>query len=288
MRRFRPVAVSLLLAPAALGCSQARLRAHLENERGIALDGVSRHDAAESHYLRAVGYDVRPEIPLTNLGRSKTMAKAYSEAHQHFEQALLRAPDLYEAHYGDGAALYEWGESIRDPRNCEVERTLELWEQSRRRFESALELAREGADIEAASSGRDHVATRIDAIAPFAETPPPECETPPPPQPQGGGGGAEDDPNQDPSEDPRPDPEGAPEEDPPVDPSPQGAPPPGDSPPQGGGGGGGMSDDELQQVRDLLDALRGQTREPGKFYRGSEEEQFASESWENPETIIKW
>ena len=198
MSRWRRIAVALVLAPVAMGCGQARLRAHLENERGIALDGVSRHDDAESHYLRAVGYDVRPEIPLTNLGRSKTMAKAYSEAHQHFEQALLRAPDLYEAHYGDGAALYEWGESIRDPQNCEVERTLELWEQSRRRFESALELAREGDDVDAATSSRDHVASRIEAIAPFAETPPPECETPPPPpEPQGGGGGDEDDPNQD-------------------------------------------------------------------------------------------
>ena len=49
-----------------------------------------------------------------------------------------------------------------------------------------------------------------------------------------------------------------------------------------------MSDEELEQVREMLAELRGQTREPGKFFRGSEEEQFASETWENPEKVIKW
>ena len=97
------------LALGLLGCGTAKWKAHIENERGLALDGVERYADAEVHYLRAVGYDVNPEIPLTNLGRSKTMAAAYSEAHQHFEQAMLIAPALYDPHFNDGVALYHWG-----------------------------------------------------------------------------------------------------------------------------------------------------------------------------------
>ena len=59
---------------------------------------------------------------------------AGDEAHDLFQEALTIDPALAEAMFNDGVTLYLWGAAERDPNNCDLERTRELWNQAAARF----------------------------------------------------------------------------------------------------------------------------------------------------------
>ena len=67
-RASRAAATRLGLAP------------YRENEQGIALDALGRHEEARVHYKRAIGYGIRVEVPTFNLARSVHREGGYSEA----------------------------------------------------------------------------------------------------------------------------------------------------------------------------------------------------------------
>jgi len=282
--RAKGALLPLLFLVVLCGCSGSRFRAHVENEKGIARDALTQHAEAEPHYLRSIGFNVRPEVPMVNLGRSKTLEGSFAEAHQHLEQAMLLAPELFEAHFNDGVALHEWGASVLDPRYCEVDRTIELWSQAIVRFEGASELSVDDETRSLATANLDFVRASVSELESYRDNPPPECTPPPPPPPDEGSSGGSDEP--DPGEQDESDEEDDDEQSPP--------PPPGREPPPSGGGGDGaeppprMSDSELQQIRELIAGLRESRREEGKYYRGSRGEQFSQESWKNPDRVLWW
>ncbi len=288
------VTALLALVVIALGCGvdSPLWRAHLENENGIDRDHFGFHDAARRHYERSRGLRVKPEIPTYNLARSVTLAGDYSEAHTLYQEALKLKPDLAEAYQGDGVALYRWGEAERDPRNCELERTLDLWRQALRRFENAVEYAEWESEFrEGARANQLFLEERIEEIEELVENPPPEC-APPPPPPSGGGS-----PPPPPDEQEPPPPSGSPPPPPPPPgegdsppPPPGSGPPP---PPQGGEpppqqGPQPLTGPELEQIRQELERIAQQVREEGKYHRRTRPEQFGKESWSNPEKEIWW
>ncbi|MDY7093625.1 MAG: vWA domain-containing protein, partial [Acidobacteriota bacterium] len=153
-RSGRGLAVILGLLPALLlaGCGTPSQRAHQENELGILQDAVGAGDAARAHYRRSAAYGHRPEIPLFNLARSWTADGEHSEAHRLYQEVMLRAPELWEAHYGDGVTLFRWGVEEEDPAGCRLEATVDLWRAAEERFAAAAGGAadqRLGADAEA-------------------------------------------------------------------------------------------------------------------------------------------
>ncbi|MFQ5527333.1 MAG: VWA domain-containing protein [Thermoanaerobaculia bacterium] len=187
-RRKRSIVASLVLAAAVLadGCTlpfgaaergSPRELAHRENERGIGRDATMNHRAARPHYERSIGYEVEPQIPAYNLARSVALTGDYSEAHDLFQEALLLDPDLPEAHFNDGVTLYFWGRAERDPRDCDLERTRELWEQALRRFSSARAAARDSEIASRARANRAALADQIDEIDRLIANPPEECSS---------------------------------------------------------------------------------------------------------------
>ena len=319
------LAALLLLS---LSCDSPLWWAYKENERGITSDALGRHDSARRHYERSIGYRIRPEVPTYNLARSATLAEDYSAAHDLYQEALQIEPDLAEAYFNDGVALYRWGEAERDPRGCELERTLDLWRQALRRFETA---GRDSGELsEASRSNAVYLEGKISEVEKLIAQPPTECMPPPP---QGAGGESPPPPE---SEDPPPEgspppppsgtppppegspppppegtpppPEGSPP--PPGAPPPEGTPPPPEGtppppegsppPPQGSppppgappppskGNPPPLSDEELDQIRQELERIGGQARESGKYHRRTTPEQFGRESWSNPEKEIWW
>jgi tetratricopeptide (TPR) repeat protein len=252
-----------LLALATAGCGDSPLRrAHRENERGIVLDALGRHDAARTHYQRSIGHGVRAEVPTHNLARSRTLAEDWSTAHELYQQALELEPELAAALYNDGVALWRWGEAERDPRGCQLERTRELWRAALRRFAAAGEA--DGALARQAAGNRDHVARALAEVEHLIADPPPECAAPPPPEgddenPAGGGDGGEDE--------------------------------------AGGGGGagdagaaagGGEAPPSAEELRQARERIREQRETEGRFFRRTAAEQFPREAWENPDPEVWW
>lgn len=278
-----------------------RERAHRENERGIREDGLGRHAAARVHYERSRAFGVEPQIPAHNLARSVLLAGDYAEAHDLFQEALLLDPALSEAHFNDAMTLFLWGEAERDPRNCELERTRELWLQAQRRFSSAISAAaesepRSGPDFaDRARDNRRALADALEELERLIADPPEECLGG-----AGGGGGQQQESDgggsagsagasgegasggggQAEDEDQRPEGAGA---------QPQsGEAEPGDTETGGGGGGGGLDSSELEEVGRELERLAEQAREAGKFHRRTLAEQFRKEDWSNPDPAIWW
>lgn len=250
-------------------CSSPLWHAHRENERGIGEDRLTRHAAARPHYERAIGYRVQPQVPTYNLARSVTLQGDYGEAHELYQEALKLEPELTEALFNDGVALYLWGEAERDPRGCQLERTLDLWRQAERRFASAAAKADAGSTVgEGARADQRFVAERIAEIEELIAHPPAECQSssssPPPPPP----------------------PEAPPPPPPPGSPPPSGQPPP--PPPPEPGTPPPLSGSELAQIRQALERIASQGREEGKYHRRTRAEQFPREDWEEPEAVIWW
>lgn len=263
-----------------LGCDSPLWWAYKENEAGITNDGLGRHEAARRHYERSIGYRIRPEVPTYNLARSATLREDYAEAHDLYQQALLLDPELAEAYFNDGIALFRWGEAERDPRGCELARTLDLWRQALGRFETTIGHAGSGELAERARAGSLYLSRKIAELKELVANPPAECAQPPPESSaagggEGGGGGG------DGGNSPPP---------------PSGSPPPGAAPPPSGGASGDspagepppLGGDELEQIRQELERIAGQSREPGKFHRRTGPEQFGKESWSNPQAEIWW
>lgn len=282
-----PPVVALCFLVLVLGCSDDAWQAYIENERGIERDAGGDFDEATVHYQRSLAYDIQPEIPSYNLARSATLDGRFSEAHELYQRTLQIAPRLAEAHFNDAVALYLWGVAERDPENCDLARTLDLWQQAARRFTSAGDLEREATAV-AVDAGRNFrfLQQQITAVEALIETPPDHC---PPPPPE-----ASDSPPP-PTSAPPPSaaPPSAPASDPPpgappagTQPAPSNPPPPGGAPPPPEPGP--LTDRELDQIRQELDRIAEQAREDGTFHRRTRPEQFSREQWMNPDPEIWW
>jgi len=299
------LAAPLIVVVLLLGCTDPLHRAHRANERGIAADEAGRHLAARPHYLRSIGFRQRAEVPTHNLARSAVLRGDYAGAHDLFQQALELAPTLPEAHFNDGVALYLWGQSLRDPEGCQLERTRDLWSQARSRFETAREHAPEGSPL-ANDAAADHrfVDKQLAEVEALIAEPPAHC---PPPEASeaaggggggggdegdaGGGGGGGDDNQEGPSGGQDPEADGS-----------QGDPPPGqdqegtadgdaenqDDQENQEGAGAPLTTGELEEIQGQLERIREQARAGGKFHRRTAAEQFPPESWQNPEPVIWW
>ncbi len=266
----------VLLSGSLVTCTDSPTqRAHRQNELGIASDAAGDREAARRHYERSYAYRVKPEIPTHNLARSVSLTGDFSAAHRLFQRAIKLAPTLIEAHYGDGITLFEWGEAQRDPRGCELERTLELFQAAQRRFHHSAKQPPDGPLQSDARANLEFVTARIAEIEALIANPPEECT---PPQTGGGGGGGgsgggnssggQGQQGQDPS----------------------GGAQTGDDA-QGGDAqsrGGPLSDGERQQIARALARIEEQRQAEGKYHRRTLPEQFAKKSWENPEAKIWW
>jgi len=299
-------------------------QASLENGKGIEADKVLLHSRAQTHYERSRAYGVLPEIPTYNLARSLFLQNDYSAAHELYQRALKLAPDLPQAHYNDGHALYRWGVMEADPRGCHVQRTLELWRAARKRFETALELF--PPDSESARRSRenlDFLDTRIEDLQQTLQTPPDDCRELPSGTPLGttaaaGGASAGGAPNSSHAGLPQDSAEATdPQAEPPTSPTAQegleqdplqtargGADPRHQEPGPGSGGRttgtAGRADpdrvageapltsEELEQITRALERLRSQGREGGRFHRRTRAEQFPAASWKSPDREIWW
>ncbi len=246
-------------------------RAHLANERGIEADGEARWARAIRFYRRSASYRARAEVPTHNGGRSLALAERYGEAHGKLQDALTLAPQMMEAHFNDGVTLHAWGEAERDPAGCQLERTLDLWRQARRRFDAVVEND-EGALGDQAFANLDAIDTAISDLGSLAANPPESC--PPPPPQEGGGGGTS----------PPPPGEPPPSEPPPSEPPSPGEPPPAEPPP----GDQPLNADERAAIQAALERMAGQRLEPGKYHRRTLPEQFSRSMWENPDSEIWW
>lgn len=273
----------------ACGGDEPEKLAHRENEAGITADAVGARERARRHYERAIGFGVRPEIPTHNLGRSALLAGDPAEAHDILQRALALAPGLPAALFNDGVALYRWGEAERDPRGCQLERTLELWRAAADRFAAAARPAPGGAaerdrSIEAsAAADLAFVRERIAELEALVADPPPECLAPPPPS-----GGAQP-PPPDGGDPPPPGAGGQPP--PPAGENGEPPPPEGDDdapPPPPAGGGGGLGAAELAEIEQALARIREELADEGRYFRRTLPEQFPPEAWEEPEEEIWW
>lgn len=266
-----------------VGCESALQKAHQANERGIVHDDRGQYSIASPLYERSRAYGIRPQIPSYNLARSHTLAGKYAEAHRFYQETMELAPDLAEAYYNDGLTLFRWGEEERDPRGCQLERTLDLWKNARKRFQHTGELVPGTPLAENARTNRRRLDELREELQELVENPPPECLEPPPPPP--------------PNTPPPPDGSGS-GEPPPPDGSGEGDPPPPSSaegeqnppPPSGGGGGGGgsLNEDERAEIQAALERIAQARTEEGKFHRRGLAEQFPQEVWKNPESTIFW
>lgn len=282
-----------------------RQRAHRENERGIDRDTLGRHAAARVHYERSQAYGIEPQVPAHNLARSVLLSGDYSEAHDLFQEALLLDPELPEAHFNDAMALYLWGQAERDPRDCDLERTRDLWTQAGRRFSSAAAAAakrdrRQASGVEnRARDNRRALGLELEKLERLISDPPEECFA----GGEGGAGGAGGGGAADESEDENAGGSGSrgasgggesdEEQDEgggggsatePQEPEGSG----GASGAAGSGGSGELSEAELAEIGRQLERLAEQAREAGKFHRRTQPEQFRKEDWSNPDAAIWW
>jgi tetratricopeptide (TPR) repeat protein len=160
-----------------LACGDSpQKQAHRANETGIEFDNRRLHAQARPYYERSIAFEIEAHIPTHNLARSVALQGDYSEAHEIFQQALLRQPDMTPALFNDGVTLYLWGAAERDPKNCDLERTRELWRESRRRFASAQRVAGEGSALRRpAEVNGYHLGRHLAEIRRLIEEPPEHC-----------------------------------------------------------------------------------------------------------------
>ncbi len=282
---------ALLVATWVAGCGQSPIQqAHHANEQGIVEDDLRRFSAARYAFERSIGFDHQAQIPAYNLARTLTRAGTYSEAHEAYQRALTIDPDLAAAYFNDGIALYLWGRDERDPRDCDLERTQDLWLAARDRFQEVLERT-DPADELAADAG-DNRRAMLDRLAEIAElmaNPPPHCLASSESGGEGGqreGAGAEEETGSDAERGGGAGELGDGDQD-----------EPGESPAAQRDAQGGGSDDEtemplspqeLEMIRQALERIGLQALEAGKFHRRTPMEQFPPSDWENPDPEIWW
>lgn len=188
----------LLLVLVVHGCdapTDPLQRAHRENERGIGLDSLGQSTAARRHFERSRSFGEKAHVPVHNLARSLADDGRFAEAHETFQAALALRPELAEAHFNDGVTLYLWGVEERDPHECQLERTRELWQRARDRFASTLDFAEPDSDL-ARQADANYRATgdRLADLERRIAAPPESCRAPstsarsesPSPEPAGG------------------------------------------------------------------------------------------------------
>lgn len=130
-RRVAPLLVLLLLG----GCTEAQRAAQRLNEEGRIAFAVRRWDDAAAAFEQAAALQVRPHIPLRNLGLTRAAQDRHAEAHSLLERALVVEPSYTDALFDDGVVLYRWGGAELDVEGCRFERTRELWTLAAARFE---------------------------------------------------------------------------------------------------------------------------------------------------------
>jgi tetratricopeptide (TPR) repeat protein len=270
--------LTLALALAQAGCSDspsALEQAHQANERGLDLDAARRFEPARLEFERSIGFGVRAEIATYNLGRSLIRAHRFSEAHEILQRALELEPELIEAYFNDGIALYRLGREERDPRECDLERTRDLWRSARDRFRLTVERAApDGGLATAGRANRRFMESELAAIAALIAEPPEHCRQQGAAGGGGGGGGS----------------------------GGSG----GGSAGQAGGGAGrgggggtgsqdaapapaaGLSRDEQETVAEALERIARQRSEVGKYHRRTVPEQFPRSAWAKPDPEIWW
>ncbi len=271
-------AVGLLaLALALWGCADSvARRAHRANERGLALDELGRFEAARGQFELSASFGFQPEIPIHNLARSLARRERFTEAHRLFQRALELEPDLVDAAFNDGVTLYEWGRAERDSRNCQLERTLELWRGARRRFDSIAGGVVER-DEPAKRAGRnlERLAAEIAEVERLIAEPPEHCGA------SGGGadGGGE-------GEEESGSAGAGAAQDPGAGGSGRGSPPP--ATPEPPAASGPLTAEERQRIASELERIARQGAAEGKYYRRTRPEQFSRESWSQPEAVLWW
>ena len=193
-----PVIAALVLGLA--GCGEQGLLdlAHRANEKGIDLDRSFRHGSALRQYEESRGFGLRTEVPTHNQARSLMLAERYAEAHELFQVALEIEPELVQALYNDGVNLFRWGVAERDPDDCHLERTLDLWQNARDRFASSLDASADKDLRASAGLNFSFVEKQIVEIERLIQNPPAACrsESSSEDSESEGGGGAEGDASQ--------------------------------------------------------------------------------------------
>ncbi|MEM8933124.1 MAG: hypothetical protein AAGE94_18195, partial [Acidobacteriota bacterium] len=199
----------------------------------------------------------------------------HAGAHALYEAALELDPELAEAYYNDGVTLFRWGVEERDPRDCELERTLDLWQRALDRFVEVSDHDPSETLAEQAERNGEFLRDAITEIEALIAEPPPECrasspsQSPPPPS-SGGGGGGNDDGDGDANSGGAAASGGGP---PPPAPPP---PPPPPTPP------------DAETIAEALARIAQSRLEAGKYHRRTLPEQFPRSSWENPSEEIWW
>jgi hypothetical protein len=118
-------------------CESDLLKAHEENEIGIDKYDVALFDVGRPHFETSVLYRVKDELPLLNLGNTYLQKKDFITAHDYFQRSAQSNPELGEAYFNDGVALFLWAEDEVDPRGCFLAKSEELYDQAIDRFELA-------------------------------------------------------------------------------------------------------------------------------------------------------
>jgi len=101
--------VGLITLGMIVGCTYDIWLAHVYNELGIS-DYNKRHlDHARINFEKSIALNVSTEIPTYNLANNYMVQTDYVRAHDLYQQTIEYDPDLYEAFYNDGYALFKWG-----------------------------------------------------------------------------------------------------------------------------------------------------------------------------------
>jgi Ca-activated chloride channel family protein len=119
------------------GCQNNLLKAHQENEKGIAKYEVSLYEKARTHFEASALYRTKEEIPFLNLGNNYIQKKEYKTAHSYFEKSMRAKPEDYHPYFNDGVAMFMWAEQEFDPTGCFMKNAVERYDQAIMRFEEA-------------------------------------------------------------------------------------------------------------------------------------------------------
>lgn len=119
------------------GCQNKLLKAHQENEKGIAKYEVALYEKARTHFEASTLYRTKEEIPFLNLGNTYIQKKEYKIAHSYFEKSMRAKPEEYHPYFNDGVAMFMWAEQEFDPTGCFMKNAVERYDQAIVRFEEA-------------------------------------------------------------------------------------------------------------------------------------------------------
>jgi len=120
-----------------IGCQNKLLKAHQENEKGIAKYEVALYEKARTHFEASALYRTKEEIPFLNLGNTYIQKKEYKTAHSYFEKSMRAKPEEYHPYFNDGVAMFMWAEQEFDPTGCFMKNAVERYDQAIARFEEA-------------------------------------------------------------------------------------------------------------------------------------------------------